>query len=256
MDRSFLSRDDVIAASRQFVCVRLATYEDREEGAFLKSFNVTRSGELENTVFCILSPDGKKKLIRAARGTRQVFAGAAQMAETMNRIAEDHKPKAAPAAVPLVANVRLALDVAASDNQPLVVLVAKDAASRQALEGRIAGLAWSKEFIGRFVYASTVNAKDLSAVEGIDPAAGLIVVQPDKFGQKGKVLKQLPADAPEARFVETLRSATVSFEKQEKTFQNHVREGQRQGVFWETQIPVTDPMEKNARERGRRQSPR
>jgi hypothetical protein len=256
MDRSFLSRPEVIAASRQFVCVRLATYEDKEEAAFLKSFNVTRSGELENTVYCILSPDGKQKLVRAARGIRQVFGSPAQMAESMNRIAQQHQAKEAPARLPLVANVRLALDVAASDNQPLVVLIAKDEPTRKALERQVAALAWSKELIGRFVYTSTTNAKELSELEGIDRAAGLVVIQPDKFGLKGKVLKQSKSGTPPEKLAQTLRSAALAFERQEKTFQNHVREGQRQGVFWETQVPVTDPMERNARERGRRQAPR
>ena len=68
MDRSFLSQLPVIAASRNFICVRLATYESEDEAAYLRSFAAGRSGQLENTVFCILSPDGEEKLIRAARG--------------------------------------------------------------------------------------------------------------------------------------------------------------------------------------------
>src|SRR5438132_10035446 len=95
MDRSFLSQAPVIEASRHFVCVRLTTYENKEEGDFLKSFKVTRSGELENTVFTILSPDGKRQLARAARAARQTFGDAARMAETMNRLAGEHEQKAA-----------------------------------------------------------------------------------------------------------------------------------------------------------------
>ena len=72
MDRSFLSQPEVIAASRHFVCVRLTTYEDKEEGEFLKSFHVTRSGELENTVAALLAPDGKRQLARASRSFRTV----------------------------------------------------------------------------------------------------------------------------------------------------------------------------------------
>ena len=43
MDRSYLSQPEVVAASRDFVCVRLMTYESRVEGDFLTAFNVTRS---------------------------------------------------------------------------------------------------------------------------------------------------------------------------------------------------------------------
>src|SRR5262245_45355514 len=95
MDRSFLSQSDVIAASRAFVCVRLTTYEDEQEGAFLKAFNVTRSGELENTVFTVLSPDGKRQLARASRGANHTFGDAARMARTLQRIAGENAPKIA-----------------------------------------------------------------------------------------------------------------------------------------------------------------
>ena len=37
MDRSFLSDSAIIEASREFVCVRLATYEDKDEGKFLEA---------------------------------------------------------------------------------------------------------------------------------------------------------------------------------------------------------------------------
>src|SRR5438105_2199740 len=115
MDRSFLSQPEVVAASRRFVCVRLATYEDKDEGEYLKAFGAGRGGELENTVFTILSPDAKRRLVRAGRTARQVFADAGEMAEAMGRIAGRFEPTPAdgPPALPKVANVRLALDVAA-----------------------------------------------------------------------------------------------------------------------------------------------
>ncbi len=60
MDRSFLADADVIAASRMFVCIRPATYEDAGEADFLKKIFVGRSGELDNTVFVLLAPDGEQ----------------------------------------------------------------------------------------------------------------------------------------------------------------------------------------------------
>ena len=67
MDGSFLSQPKVVAAARQFVCVRLTTYENKAEAGFLKAICPTGSGELENTVFTILAPDGKRQLARASR---------------------------------------------------------------------------------------------------------------------------------------------------------------------------------------------
>ena len=64
MDRSFLSSSAVVAASRKFVCIRLATYESRAEAKFMETIFLGKGGALANTVFCILAPDGKKKLVR------------------------------------------------------------------------------------------------------------------------------------------------------------------------------------------------
>ena len=254
MDRSFLSQPDVIAASRSFVCVRLATYEDEKEGAFLKAFHVTRSGELENTVFAILSPDGKRQLARASRGADHTFGDAARMAETMTRIAGAYAVKHAggpPPELPKVANVRLAIDVAACDNQPLVLVFSPDAKVRQDLEERLAALAWSDQFLGRFVYASASAAGELADIEGAKAEAGILVIQSDKFGLKGQVLTRAAAAIPQEELIACLQEGARLYHREEKTFTGHVREGHQKGVFWETVLPVTDPMEQPARERGR-----
>jgi hypothetical protein len=251
MDRSFLSQPDVIAASREFVCVRLATYEDPVEAKFVRGLVRTRSGELENTAFALLAPDGKTKLSRSARGTEQVYADAAAMAADMRRVVGRYSPKAALTSVPLAANPRLGLDVAAADGLPLVVIVGKDAAARQRSLERVARLAWTDEFIGRFVYADGA-VKDVLGVPGISVDAGVVVIAPDRFGQKGTVLRQVGAVAPADKVAEAMRAATDEYQAPPKSFQAHVREGQRRGVFWETRVPVTDPWENAARERGRR----
>jgi hypothetical protein len=251
MDRSFLSRPEVIEASRRFVCVRLATYEDPAEAAFLKGFTPTRSGELENTVFGLLAPDGKEKLVRSGRGPRGLFADAPAMAQAMDRIAARYPPKSdpGPAPLPKVASVRLGVNVAAADDRPLVVVSAADAAVRAALVAKVAELAWRPEFVGRFVYAVADRADDLNVVGR--PADGLLVVQPEEYGRSGTVLARCPADADPATLAATMRAGAAKLSAKEKSFGGHVREGRRQGVFWETAVPVTDPMEKQARERGR-----
>jgi hypothetical protein len=251
MDRSFLSRPEVIAVSRDFVCVRLATYEDAVEAKFVQALVRTHSGELENTAFCLLAPDGKKKLSRSARGTEQVYDDAAAMAADMRRVVGQYSPKAAPSKLPLVANPRLALDVAAADGLPLVVIVGNDAPARQRSLERLAKLAWTEEFIGRLVYAEG-TAKDVLGVPGITVETGVVVIAPDKFGQKGAVLRHVDASATTEALAEALGAAMAEYKAPAKSFHAHVREGQRIGVFWETRVPVTDPMENAARERGRR----
>ena len=86
MDRSFLSGDQLIKASRDFVCIRTATYEDKEEAAFLKKTFASRPGAtLRNFGFCILSPDGRQKLRRSDRGPNFVYANSAAMAADLRK---------------------------------------------------------------------------------------------------------------------------------------------------------------------------
>ena len=114
-------------------------------------------------------------------------------------------------------------------------------------------LAWVSRFLGRFVYVVSAEAGELAPIEGNRAKAGVLVVQPDRFGLKGKVLSQVGAAATREQLAKCLEQGAALHRRAEKSFRNHVREGQQQGVFWETVIPVTDPMEQRARERGRRQ---
>src|SRR5262249_15058942 len=156
----------------------LMSYEDADEMKFLKNVFTGRSGEAENTVFTIISPDGKKTLVRASRSTRHGFRDAADLAATMDRIAKQFTVKDEGAAAPrLGANVRRGVNVAACDNQPLVVLVGDDK-SRKGMEAKVAALAWSKEWRGRFVYASA-TAKDLTMLDGAKVKEGVLVVAPE-----------------------------------------------------------------------------
>jgi hypothetical protein len=251
MDRSFLSHPEVIAASRDFVCVRVATYEDPEENRFLRALLRTRSGEVENSVFCLIAPDGRTKQTRSARGTEQIYADAAAMAADMRRVAGLYSPKTAPTSLPLVASPRLALDVAAADGLPLVIILGRDPVTRQRLVEQTAKLAWTDDLVGRFVYAEGTE-KDISGVPDIALDAGVAVIAPDRFGLKGTVVRQVAADAEVGKLAEMLRATATEYKAPSKSFRMHVQEGQRLGVFWETRVPVTDPMEHAARERGRR----
>ena len=62
MDRSYLSHAGVIAASREFVCIRPLTYENAAEAPYLESLFRGRSGNLENTA--------RQRILPTAAGTR------------------------------------------------------------------------------------------------------------------------------------------------------------------------------------------
>ena len=111
MDRSFLTDKNVVAASRKFVCIRLATYEDKSESQFLKRLYVGRSGQMENTTFAILSPNAKRTLVSAGRGPFRAFRDANEMARQMNTISSKFTNEGHVGSVlPTMKSVELALN--------------------------------------------------------------------------------------------------------------------------------------------------
>lgn len=227
----------------------MLTYECAEEEAVLENVFIGRSGDLENTTFAFLAPDGTKRLTRAGRGPQMLFGhgtrGIAAMAAEMRAIAKRYPGKRgalAKAPLPLIADVRRALNVSACDNQPLVVVLAKDAKEQQALEAKLAPLAWDDRNIGAFLYVSTTRTEDLGAVAKAKKGSGYIVVQPDAYGQEGKGILQLPAAATAKTIQAALDKARKAYAPLDKEHhRDHVRAGKRKGVHWETEIPVTDP---------------
>lgn len=260
MDRSFLSQNSVIQASRRFVCIRTLTYEDAEERDFQRSLFIGGSGDVENTTFCILSPDGKQPIVRAGRSIRQVFRSPEQMQEWMDQAADYYeaerkkqgkKPEPI-TALPRIADVRLGLNTAAADDLPLVVLFAKSAADAARLEAAAADLAWKPEFIGRYVFASAGTAAELTAIKGAATKPGLLVIQPGGFGLSGRILAHADPSATTDQLAEALRQGRKAFKPRRLQGFDYLRAGHEAGVFWETRLPVTDLHEARARERARR----
>lgn len=257
MDRSFLSHSGVIEASRNFVCVRLMTYESKEEADFLKSVFVGRSGELENSTFALLSPDGREKLARSGRSPDFAFRGsreeepADEMARTMTEIAERYgyeggqatkkaQQKAA-GGLPAIADVRLGVNVAACDSMPLVIVRGKTKKEAAALEKTLTPVAWSDAFRGRFAFVVTNDADALEKVKGAKPSSAFLVVRPDSYGAASEVIEQLPKDADAEDLTAALTKAIAAFDPESKDPRRHIRKGRAGGVHWETEIPVTDP---------------
>lgn len=246
MDRSFLSRPEVIAASRKFVCIRLTTYEDEDETRFDASLMLGRSGSVENTTFAILAPDGKTKLTRAARSAKGVYADAAAMARGMTEISAKYpgKPGEHAPPLPVTLTARLGLDVAASDNLPLALVIARDGGK---LEAKLAELAWREEFLGRFTYALAASPLDVPGVKGLPVTDGVALIEPDPFGQAGSVVKFVSATSD--KLAEAMRTTLAAHKGGVKNERTHRAEAVKQGAFWETKLPVTDPMEQAARAR-------
>jgi hypothetical protein len=235
MDRSFLSQKDVVAASRHFVCLRLLTYESKEEAKILEWIFVGRMGTLENTVFTVLSSDGKTKLTRSGRSPHQVFGDPPTMAEALQTLAKEHPGKEAIAALPKMADARRALNTAACDNLPLVLVLGENADDVKKLEAKLAPASWKKDFIGKFIYGSSTDPAEVKSIQGLEGKSGIFVVQPGTYGTDGTVLLKVEDVEKD------LARALPMHKPEKKDTRSHVESGQRAGVHWKTEIPVTDP---------------
>ena len=247
MDRSLLSKSEVIAASREFVCVRLATYENKEEANFLKKL-FTRNGTMENTTYAVLSPDGKDALVRPNRGP--FYRSARDMASALKRISDRYTPKASSNAVPYMENFDVALNVASCDNLPLVVVSGKTQSEIDAMSKKLNEPIWSNSLAGQFVYAAVTDPNQLKAITGAKRKDGILIVEPGAFGLTASALKRLPADADVQQITAALTSV-AQINRGSKDYRSHVSTGINLGIDWETKIPVTDKQSLRAKERQR-----
>jgi len=229
MDRSFLSQPEVVAASRKFVCIRLATYENAEEAAWLESIFVGGSGRLENTTFALLSPDGKSLLARPGRSPDFAFRDARHMASTMQGLAAHYRARELESTgVPWVDGLRLGINVAACEGQPLVALVCPPE-QRQRWATPLARFYWQPTVQGQAVFCCQAPTADYPS--------GLYLLRPQAYGQVADVALRLPLregwQQPLLRDLSRALPAPRALD--------HVREGHRRGIYWQTRIPVTDP---------------
>lgn len=244
MDRSFLSDRDVIAAARGFVCIRLATYESAEEAKILAAVAVTRSGFLENTVFAILGPDGKTPLVRGGRSPHEAFPGppsdaVKRLATGLGDLSRKYPGSAEVGGrLPYLVDLRRAMNVAACEIQPLAIVYARTEAAQRKLEEKLLPGAWGAETRGRLAYVASRDPSEAAKyIDGKLQGDGVYVVQPDAFGEKGKLLS-FSADGNPAVLADGLKK----FTGESKDSRRHIDEGMRKGLDWKTEIPVTDPM--------------
>jgi len=240
----------VVTASRAFVCVRPATYESATEGKLLLSLFRGRLGNLENSVFALLGPDGKERLTKTGRSPH--WKTAAHMAERLTELAKKVSPKQTQPfraqQLPAYPTLRLALNVAACDDRPLIVRLSPSVPSktRKKTTDHLIEIAWSDEWVGRVHYANA-TAAEILALDGIKgvasiPDSGYIALSPAPLGQGAKLLGEASERASKAQLQKLLHKAIEEHKvRTVLSSRDHVRAGKRAGVSWETVIPVTDP---------------
>ncbi len=216
--------------------MRPQTYENVEEAEVLSYVFSGRDG-LRNTSFGLLDPSGKK-LVQGSRSPAMTYGTPEKFIEALLEIGSKYEEQAKPiAALPTHANLRLALNVAAADLRPLVVIRADDAEEREALVAQIAGLAWSSDLLGRAHYLVLDEAE---TVGELTPKAGISVVQAGEYGQDGSVLSEAAENTEPKELAEALKSGLDKFEAEARVHDDHIRQARRLGIRWESAMPEAE----------------
>lgn len=250
MDRSFLVRPEVISAAKKFVCIRLTSYEDESEKLFVSTLV---KGEVANTAFAILAPDGTPAVRGRGpgRGPSDLYKDSADMAKGMDAIAQKYPLKKVDGvpALPVALNATVGMAIAAGDNQPLILVLSSDAKRQAEMEAKVTAFAWNKDFEGRFVYATASSMKDLPKVQGHTITDGVLLIEPDIFGVGGKVVKEISGDQLSKQLRDAMQETVKNHVVIEKARRELAQRGLKEGIFYETGIPVSGKGEAADRER-------
>ena len=254
MDRSFLSQKQVIEAAKKYVCIRLTSYEDEKEKAFIATIT---HGQVSNTSFGILTPDGVPALRGRGpgRGPNDLFADADAMAKGMGELAKQYPPKDSNGepTLPITLSPKIGLAVAAGDQQPLIVVVGENEKERAALESKLAKLAWSPEFAGSYTFASTKSTKQIPNTKTESMKAGILLIEPNIFGSNGDVVATIQTSEVDSKLKKAMQDVMKKHVRIAKTRSELARKGLESGIYYETGIEVSGKGEARDRERYKRQ---
>ena len=270
IDDGWLTHNDIIEVAQKFVCIRLTSYESQSEAEFIEKLR----GNPVNTAFAILTPQGEPalKVQGLGRGPSELFSDTADMVKQMNEVAAKYVATdvAQTPMLPVTLNAKLGLAVASADLQPLVLVVASDAAVRAALEAKVAKIAWSKDFEGFFTYANAANTKSLVLTSATNNGAAntsssnaantsvitkdsVLIIEPDIFGAAGKIVAQISASDVDTQLPSAMKSARTNHVRMEKSREQLKRMALAQGIYFETGIPVSGKREAEDRAKYKQQ---
>lgn len=204
------------------------------------------NGRFTNTSFCVFDPQGRQRLSKAGRSPSDLVPGHGGEADddaiiqAMNRIAARYRPKQADEQAVLqdFDSFRQALNVASADQRLLVFVTSAD----EALAANLQRVLFDETQIGKF-HLDFGDAKTdqewAENIRGVDDRARLFIIRADQFGTSGVVMGQLAENATSKVIAKTLTNCNKQFAsvEQRKTYSDHVKQGRRQGVYFENAIP-------------------
>lgn len=201
----------------------------------------------------LLDPSGERALSRGGRSPSMVFGDKDNFVAQLKKHAGSYEAKKADPGLPTVANLRLGINVAASDGLPLVAVVEKTGRDRKQLTDALAEVYQQEVLAGQAHFVVLEDDEALRTFDGFEQGRKLYVLQPDTFARNAKVITTFSAG--EKKLAAKLQIALTSGRINKASRRDHVRQGRRAGISWKSAIPVTDGAA-NAREgesrRGRR----
>ena len=87
---------------------------------------------------------------------------------------------------------------------------------------------------------SSDHSEEFKAISGLKTKAGYVVIQPDIFGLKGKVIKEIPIQSTAAQVKQSLSMAVGQHQPSTLTYEQHRSQGAAAGQRWESKTPNTD----------------
>ena len=238
------STKEFIDASRDFVCIRIETYENEQSEEIVRALLI---GRFANTAFGMFDPYGKHRLSRTGRSPGQVLARSGsdendEVIEAMKDIASRYRRRGQGTGAVLqdFLSFEQALNVASAD-QRLLVFVDADEAEIAKLSPTLKEVFGDEEIIGRFHldFAGKEDLKWQKSIKGATSTPAINIIRSGKYGLDGSIEEHLPLTATSDEIKTTLLNENKRFKstEQRKEYAAHVMAGKRAGIKYESAIP-------------------
>lgn len=224
------SQKEFVELSKEFVCVRLGTFENEEHKKMVESL----LGSVSNTAFVIFAPDGKTRLTKTGRSPRMVW-GNRGVLEGLRDIAEKYRPKADinKSLLQDFHSLDQALRTGAADQRLLVCLVQPIGKKESGL--KVMQNVFNDPKIRGKVHFDTLGKGDNETwkkIEGYSNLPGYYIVQPGAYANKGKVVSKVTLIQPVNKLKSVLLKAIQEHAESEKrkVYEDHVKAGLAEGL--------------------------
>ena len=249
------AKKEFVELSRNFVCVRLETYESKAHQDMVREL---LGGKMVNTAFVLLAPDGKTQLTRAGRSPSKSFTDKRWkkqggdldvVLEAIKEAARDYPGRGneQEALLPDFSSFGQALNVSSAEQRLLLLTVAPQG-QRDQLRDSMRKVANDPEVRGCFHYDTAQNSDSQWAnkIENVSAKTGHFLIHPGQFGLKGTVVAHFPLNASPALLKETMLKAKKVHQSQEKPkhYRDHIAQAREQRIAFTNNIRVG--VDKNA----------